>query len=266
MKHLFFLFIWLCITNVSYAYTPSDVLEQFLETKVEKYELMIDIQWETMRTKLVSALQQILDIAPDKNYRNIEQEKFVFIISFLRNRIEENDKKTLTVDDFPGSYEGFVIVQYPDQIVATVRNTWPFGQTNDDSFQNLAGFIFGDNTSSTEIAMTSPVTRTQLDETTYETAFIMPSGWTMDSLPIPNNERITIKTIPWSLKAVRKFSGRVSKDVVDTQRELFQNDLVSQWVERYGLPTLSQYDGPRVAGSSRRNELWVELNREEWVF
>jgi hypothetical protein len=59
----------------------------------------------------------------------------------------------------------------------------------------LAGFIFGDNTENNKIAMTSPVTRTQKAALQYETAFIMPSERTMDNLPSPNNDRITIKEI-----------------------------------------------------------------------
>ena len=73
--------------------------------------------------------------------------------------------------------------------------------------------------------MTSPVTRTQIDPYSYETAFIMPDGWTLESLPSPNNGRVIIKTIPGSLKAVRRFSGRVTKETVDTQWITFQKDL-----------------------------------------
>lgn len=265
MKYFFFLVFWVCALSISFAYTPSETLEHFLEEKVKSYEVIIDMQWETMCERLLSALEEIQEKGPSNNYRNIEQEKFSYIISFLINNLRKTSK-ILTLDDFPGTYDGFEIVQYPSQIVATVHNTWPFGQTNDDSFQNLAGFIFWDNASGTEIAMTSPVTRTQLDDTTYETAFIMPDSWTLASLPTPNNERVTIKTLPWSLKAVKRFSWRVTKDIVDTQRALFQEDLIAAEITRYGLPTLSQYDWPRVAASSRRNELWVELNQKEFIF
>jgi len=266
MKIFLSLIVWLLSVSISYAYTPSEAMQGFLEQKITSYEVIIDMQWESMRDKFITAMEKILGQAPAKNYRDIDQDKFIYIISYLSDALKKNRSTTLTLADFPNSYDGFEIVQYPSQIVATVRNTGPFGQTNDDSFQNLAGFIFGDNSSGTEIAMTSPVTRTQLDEYTYESAFIMPDGWTLSSLPTPNNDRISIKTIPWSLKAVKRFSGRVTKDVVDTQRAVFQEELTSQWITRYGLPTLSQYDWPRVSAGSRRNELWVELQEVKFEF
>jgi len=260
VRYLIISLLSFALISTGYAYTPSDALESTLDLKIMGYEAMIQRTGESTRIKLLSILQEIIEIAPAKEYRNIEQEKFIFIISYLIDNIWSNGPKTLTRNDFWDTYNGFEIVKYPETIVATVRNTWPLGQTNDDSFQNLAGFIFGDNDSRSEIAMTSPVTRTQLDASSYETAFVMPTGWTMDTLPVPNNDRITIKTIPWSLKAVKRFGGRVSKDIVDQQRAEFQDDLKAKGIDRYGLPTLSQYDWPRVSAANRRNELWVELN------
>lgn len=248
--------------SASYAYTPSAEVDKYLDAKISEIEVIITRRWESFRGIVITLLEETLK---EKAYLSSSTQKFTYVITYLIDWIKK-EPKILTINDFSDSYDGFTIVQYPDQIVATVRNTWPFGQTNDDSFQNLAGFIFWDNTSGTEIAMTSPVTRTQLDPTTYETAFIMPDGWTLSSLPTPNNDRVTIKTLPWSLKAVKRFSWRVTKDTVDAQRARFQEDLTAAGIVRYWLPTLSQYDWPRVAASSRRNELWVELNQKEWVF
>ncbi len=262
MKSLLSLLIWLFALwiSTSFAFTPSQGLQNFLEQKASSYEQAILDQGEPVRTKLLNAFEQIERLAPSNNYRSLEKERFGYIIWFLKERVKTAWPSIVTLADFPLLYRWFEIVQYPEQIVATVRNTGPFWQTNDDSFQNLAWFIFGDNESNTEIAMTSPVTRTQLDQNSYESAFIMPSWWTMNTLPVPNNERITIKTIPSSLKAVKRFSWWATKQAVDTQRETFQQELSAQWVTRYGLPTLWQYDWPRVAGSSRRNELSVQLN------
>ena len=260
MKYIYTLVLSLLFVGTSFAYTPPSILTNYLDTKVRAYESQIAISWEETREKILFKLQTLQAIAPSNNYRDIDQEIFIYIIQYLVQNLEREVPQFLTRDDFAATYDWFDIVQYPEQIIATVINDWSWGQTDDDSFQNLAGFIFGDNTTGAEIAMTSPVTRVAIDDSRYETAFIMPSGWTMESLPTPNNDRITIKTIPSSLKAVKKFSGRVSKSVVDTQWAQFQEQMKSQWVTRYGRPTLSQYDGPRVSGNARRNELWVELN------
>jgi hypothetical protein len=54
--------------------------------------------------------------------------------------------------------------------------------------------------------MTSPVTREKISDVSYETAFIMPSEWTMETLPEPNNEKVSIKQLASSLRAVWRFS------------------------------------------------------------
>lgn len=261
MKYIYiFLLSFLLFGTTSAAYAPPSILTSFLDTKITAYETQIAIWWEERRDEILFKLQTLQAAAPSSNYRNIDQGTFIYIMDYLVQNIEKKPVPLLTREDFAATYIWFDIVAYPEKIIATVINEWSWGQTDDDSFQNLAGFIFGDNTSGAEIAMTSPVIRTWIDEYSYETAFIMPSGWTLESLPTPNNDRVTIKTIPASLKAVKKFSGRVSKDVADKQWSFFQEDMKSQWVTRYWRPTLSQYDGPRVSGNERRNELRVDLN------
>lgn len=53
--------------------------------------------------------------------------------------------------------------------------------------------------------MTAPVTRTEVADGTFETAFIMPAKRTMETLPVPNNDAISIKETTPSRKAVRTF-------------------------------------------------------------
>ncbi len=260
MKYILSVCLLVLLTGIATAYTPSSALVDFLETKVEVYEDLIEERGEGVRDKLILGLQDITLQWPANNYRWIGEERFGYIFGYMIERLSDTWPQLLTIDDFLDSYEWFTVIDYPDQLVATVRNNWPFGQTNDDSFENLADFIFGNNSQNTEIAMTSPVTRTQLSDTVYETAFIMPPWWTSDSLPLPNNERVTIKTIPWGLKAVRRFSWWTSQEKVTAERVAFQEDLVYYGITRYGAPTLSQYDGPWVPAARRRNELWVNLN------
>ena len=263
MKLLIWIVAWLvvCISTpyLVFWYTPDAVLTSFLDQKIEQLYDTIQLRWEVFRTKIVSTLDQIEDWAASKAYYNLEPEKFDFVITYLKEAIQNFEYRTLTVDDFETD-NPFAIVQMDNQIIITVTNAWTLGQRNDDAFEYLSSYIFGNNSRSAEIAMTSPVTRFQIDASTYETAFIVPDWWTMETLPEPNTDRITIKEIPWSLMAVWRFSGNVSSALVDQQWGAFQENLISSSVVRYGLPILSQYDGPWVLWSQRRNELWVHLN------
>ena len=246
----------LCFSSTSFAHIPSPDLVDTLDEKLLQFETIIQSRGEDFRVVVLLALNGILSNA--SSYSSADRVEY--IVTYIITGIENNAKRTLTRADFADSYDGFAIVQMPDQVIALVRNSWPLGQNNDDAFEFLSSFIFGNNSTGAEIAMTSPVMRMPLDANAYETAFIMPDGWTLENLPKPNTDRIFFKEVPWSLKAVKRFSWRSSTSVVNNQRAVFQQELTAAGIERYGLPTLSLYDGPWVAGNSRRNELWVELN------
>ena len=67
-----------------------------------------------------------------------------------------------------------------------------------NGFRDIAGFIFGKNTAKKtnepeKIAMTAPVTVRKHESDEYSISFVMPSKYTKSTLPIPNNERVTIK-------------------------------------------------------------------------
>jgi len=237
---------------ISYAYTPDAQMKESLENIILKIEMLIEEQWSYMRIPIIELLEKY-ELKVQWN------ERARYIISYLIEKVEQWPR-LLTVSDFPKQYENISIVQLPGQIVAVVNNIWTLGQQNDDAFGYLAWFIFGDNSNANEIAMTSPVIREKLSENSYETAFIMPKWRTLETLPKPTNDRVTIKKIPWSLQAVWRFSWLVSEKIVDEQRALFINELENEGIIWYGLPTLAQYSWPRVRPSSRRNELWVSLN------
>ena len=69
-------------------------------------------------------------------------------------------------------------------------------QAGNAGFRTLARFIFGANQvspgQSTKIAMTSPVTQVPADDR-FRVRFMMPTQYTADSLPVPDDPRVEIK-------------------------------------------------------------------------
>lgn len=250
-KLSYYIVVVLLLTTSSwvYAYIPTDDLTIKLERSVDAIESLIQRRWEYVRNKVLSLLQ-------DHKTKSLNDE-YIFVMNYL---IEEIENPIVGVDDFTNTYENINIVMIPSQIIATVVNEGALGQRNDDAFDYLAWFIFGDNTNADQIAMTSPVTRSQINEWSYESAFIMPEGRTLNTLPLPNNDRVQIKEMPWSLQAVWRFSWYTNEAGVAIERELFSQELEKEGIRRYWLPTLAQYDGPWVRPQSRRNELRVKLN------
>jgi predicted transcriptional regulator YdeE len=94
----------------------------------------------------------------------------------------------------------------------------------------------------------------------WKMAFVMPSKFTMETLPKPKNPNITIKQIPAQQLAVVTFSGWV-----DEEKLAAQTTRLNEWMAKNGLKTsgsaqLSRYNPPWTLPFWRRNEVWMKLD------
>src|SRR6478752_9124270 len=116
---------------------------------------------------------------------------------------------------------GVEIRNYGPRIAA---ETTVFGDEDkalSDGFRRLAGYIFGGNhgnakiamtvpvarQSGQKIAMTAPVSKTSGADGASVVRFFMPAGWTMDTLPAPNDDEVGLVTVPGETVAVLRFTG-----------------------------------------------------------
>ena len=106
-------------------------------------------------------------------------------------------------------------------------------------FRQLAGYIFGGNTSKTQvkmmyttrqgsetIAMTAPVTDTVSNSGKHIIAFTMPSTYTLDTLPKPENIQVHFRAILPSKKAVIRYSWYTTKPRVEAKKNLLTDYLI----------------------------------------
>ncbi|PQP48264.1 SOUL family heme-binding protein [Mycolicibacterium austroafricanum] len=139
-------------------------------------------------------------------------------------------------------------------------------------FRRLAGYIFGGNHSQSQIAMTAPVA--QQREKIAMTApvaqarnadgqsvirFFMPSKWSMELLPAPDDERVELVEVPGATYAVLRFSGDRSPQTVATKCEELLKSLGDSGFTPRGEPTAWFYDPPWTLPFRRRNEVAVEV-------
>jgi hypothetical protein len=138
-------------------------------------------------------------------------------------------------------------------------------------FRLLASYIFGANSSSDKIAMTAPVAQ-QPSEKIAMTApvatqrtpsgewvirFFMPSKYTLESLPAPNDDRVRLVTVPSETVAVLRFTGNIDPDAVSTRTRHFLKVLYRNKIEPTGDPLAWFYDPPWTLPFLRRNEVVV---------
>lgn len=134
-------------------------------------------------------------------------------------------------------------------------------------FRTLAGYIFGGNDGGASVAMTSPVTQapTQIDMTApvtqtgddgiWEVTFMMPTEFTRDTLPAPNNDAVRFVEVPSRQMLVATFSGRSTDRVLTAQTEALRRLAGEAGIAITGEPTFMFYDDPFTLPGNRRNEV-----------
>lgn len=170
----------------------------------------------------------------------------------------------------------FEIRQYEPRIIAEVTVAGDLDTASGEGFRTLAGFIFGNNhpanqpevtvsaESTQKIAMTAPVTIEPAKlETTFTQSrqwrveFTMPSQYTLNTLPIPNNPAIQIKEVSSKTYAVVRYSGLNTAHRINKETQRLFDWLESQNLEITGTPELARYNPPWTLPMFRRNEILI---------
>jgi SOUL heme-binding protein len=155
--------------------------------------------------------------------------------------------------------EAFEIRYYPSAIMATITSpAQTYSELGSAGFTKLAGYIFGGNKANTKIAMTSPV-HMDIGNSVSSMSFVMPSNYTKDNLPAPNDSSVTIKTTSAEYVAAIKFGGFATKNNIKKHIAILENALKKQALSYHGNFRFLGYNPPyQLFG--RRNEIIVTLH------
>lgn len=141
-------------------------------------------------------------------------------------------------------------------------------------FGVLAGYIFGNNVSKQKIEMTSPVQASQSEkiamttpvtvtgESGFTVAFIMPSAYTLETLPQPRDSRVHFKLIPARSLAAIRFSGFFRQDAIQKNKQRLSQWLQEQGIEAEGDFIVAGYNPPWVPGFLARNEVLIQVKTD----
>ena len=72
--------------------------------------------------------------------------------------------------------------------------------------------------SNEKIAMTTPVNDIKSDDETHIVQFTMPEKYTLETLPIPNDQRVKLRKVEPKKKAVLLYRGWATDDVVEKKK------------------------------------------------
>jgi hypothetical protein len=196
---------------------------------------------------------------------------FLFLMQASAMAIEEPSYQVID------TYEDFEVRRYDAYVVAEVDVDGGFDDAGNSAFRILAGYIFGDNQAAQKMemtapvetrssgkgekmAMTAPVTATDGDgegQTTF--AFVMERKYTLDTLPVPNDERIRIREVPERVVAVRRYSGRWTQAKYMENEQILRAALAEAGITITSDPVLARYNSPFSIPFLRRNEVMFEV-------
>ena len=176
---------------------------------------------------------------------------------------------TYTVSE---SYDYFEVREYDPYLIVQVTVEGDFDEAINQGFRILAGYIFGGNVSQESIKMTAPVTETESvkiemtapvtetgDGTSREVAFVVPSKFTLETLPIPNDDQIKFAEVPAKTIAAHQFSFYAGAEKVARKKEALLNVVIEAGLTPMAPPTFAAYNDPWSFPALRRNEVWVEV-------
>jgi hypothetical protein len=138
-------------------------------------------------------------------------------------------------------------------------------------FNVLASYIFGNNTARQKMDMTTPVTVNQAQKIAMTTpvtvsgkdhftvAFIMPSGFTLETLPVPRDQEIRFNQFPPHKMAVIRFSGYFNQGRIESGKQRLSEWLKQEGLEAEGEFVIAGYNPPWVPGFLARNEVMIRV-------
>jgi len=164
------------------------------------------------------------------------------------------------------------IRDYAPMIVAEAEVAGDRRDAIGKGFRIIADYIFGNNTSAQKVRMTAPVTQQgsekiamtapvtqQGDGNIWRVRFVMPSSYTIETLPKPNNPAVNLKEIGAKRYAVIRFSGLAGEDSLKRHTEDLNAFIRAKNLTPLSAPTYAFYNPPWTLPFLRRNEVMVEI-------
>jgi hypothetical protein len=166
------------------------------------------------------------------------------------------------------------IREYAIHIVAEVTVSGERKVAINQGFRLIADYIFGNNTASSKVAMTAPVIQQpsekiamtapviqQGSSNEWNVQFVMPANYTLETLPKPNNEAVTLHEVGAKHYAVIRFSGTAGAESLKSHTAELNTFISTKKYTPISQPTFAFFNPPWTVPFLRRNEVMVEIER-----
>ena len=147
---------------------------------------------------------------------------------------------------------------YEPMIIAAVEVTGERKESIGNGFRLIADYIFGNNSIDQNIKMTAPVQQQQ-SGASWTISFVMPSEYTLSTIPKPNREEIKLTLIASKEFIVIRFSGTNSDELITKYQTKLLSYIAKNKIKIVGEPKYAFYNPPWTLPFMRRNEIMFEV-------
>ena len=165
------------------------------------------------------------------------------------------------------------IREYKPYLVAETRVDSDFEEAGNVAFRRLFNYISGANQAQESIAMTAPVNQQARSEKIamtapvtqqasggqYAVSFVMPSKYTLQTIPQPTDSTVIVKEVPGYKAAVIRYSGTWSRERYEGKKALLEAYMKENGFVASGQPVWARYDPPFQLWLLRRNEVVIPV-------
>lgn len=195
-----------------------------------------------------------------------------FLILGLLSSAEEAmgvEEAKYTVVERQGDIE---IRDYAPCVLAEVVVAAGLEEAGDQAFSKLFRYISGDNQARGKIAMTAPVAQEAREKiamtapvgqertpTGYAVSFMMPAGYTLETLPVPADPAVNLRQVPARRMAAIRYSGGWSEAGFRKHKQELEGWMRAKGLEAAGEVVWARYNPPFMPWFLRRNEVLIPL-------
>jgi effector-binding domain-containing protein len=170
----------------------------------------------------------------------------------------------------------FELREYAPQVLAEIMVDAGLEDAGNQAFRPLFDYISGKNKAQRKIAMTAPVSQEPAGEKISMTApvsqqrvegkwavsFMMPAAYTMETVPIPDDPKITLRQVPARRVAAVRYSGFWSEEKYLLHKEKLEKWITENRFTVSGEPVWARYNSPFALWFMRRNEVLIPVTTE----
>jgi len=176
-------------------------------------------------------------------------------------------------------YDQFEIREYSAYLVAETEVSSTFQDAGNIAFRILFDYISGNNVKQEKIKMTAPVHQKNTEDSgekiemtapvsqkkalkqdgSYILSFVVPSKYTLETVPVPKDDRVSIREIPTEIMAVRRYSGSWKEKNYRRNETILMEALEKNDLEILSDPVSARYNPPFWPPFLKRNEVMAEI-------